>query len=57
MVRQMIFERFPDEVYTKGFRVYTTILKEDQEAAYLSLRKALLDPHERKKAGRKKEAA
>jgi len=43
MVRQMIFERFPDEVYTKGFRVYTTILKEDQEAAYLSLRKALLD--------------
>ncbi|MBM3347181.1 MAG: penicillin-binding protein 1A [Betaproteobacteria bacterium] len=43
MVRQMIFERYPDDVYTKGFRVYTTILKKDQEAAYQSLRKALLD--------------
>ncbi len=43
MVRQMIFERYPEDVYTKGFRVYTTVLKEEQEAAYLSLRKALLE--------------
>lgn len=43
MVRQMLYERYPDDVYTKGFRVYTTILKEDQEAAYLSVRKAVLD--------------
>lgn len=43
MVRQMIFERYPEDVYTKGFRVYTTILKNDQETAYQSLRKALLD--------------
>ena len=43
MVRQMIFERYPEEIYTKGFRVYTTVMKEEQEAAYLSLRKALLE--------------
>ena len=43
MVRQMLYERYPDDVYTKGFRVYTTILKAEQEAAYLSLRKGVLD--------------
>ena len=25
MVRQMLFERYPEDVYTRGFRVYTTI--------------------------------
>src|SRR5215467_8706362 len=25
MVRQVLFERYPDEVYSRGFRVYTTI--------------------------------
>jgi penicillin-binding protein 1A len=43
MVRQMLYERYPDDVYTKGFRVYTTILKAEQEAAYQSLRKGVLD--------------
>jgi penicillin-binding protein 1A len=43
MVRQMIYERYPEDAYTRGFRVYTTIMKEDQEAAYLSLRKAVLE--------------
>jgi penicillin-binding protein 1A len=43
MVRQMIFERYPDEVYTRGFRVYTTLRKDDQEAAYLALRKGVTD--------------
>ncbi len=43
MVRKMLYERYPDDVYTKGFRVYTTILKAEQEAAYLSLRKGVLD--------------
>ena len=43
MVRQMLYERYPDDVYTKGFRVYTTILKAEQEAAYVSLRKGVLD--------------
>lgn len=43
MARQMTAERFPEEVYTRGLRVYTTILKADQEAAYTSLRKNVLD--------------
>ena len=41
MVRQMIYERYPEDAYTRGFRVYTTLLKDNQEAAYLSLRKAV----------------
>jgi penicillin-binding protein 1A len=43
MVRQAIAEHYPDDVYTRGFRVYTTIRKADQEAAYNALRKAVLD--------------
>lgn len=42
MVRQMLYERYPNEVYSKGFRVYTTIMKADQEAAYDAVRKGLL---------------
>jgi penicillin-binding protein 1A len=43
MVRQAIAEHYPDEVYSHGFRVYTTIRKADQEAAYASLRKGVMD--------------
>ncbi|WP_319242955.1 penicillin-binding protein 1A [uncultured Propionivibrio sp.] len=43
MARQMAAERFPEEVYSRGLKVYTTILKNDQEAAYLSLRRNVLD--------------
>ncbi|MEO8202865.1 MAG: penicillin-binding protein 1A [Betaproteobacteria bacterium] len=43
MVRQAIAEQYPDEVYTRGFRVYTTIKKADQEVAYASLRRGVLD--------------
>ncbi|OGA71801.1 MAG: penicillin-binding protein [Betaproteobacteria bacterium RIFCSPLOWO2_12_FULL_65_14] len=43
MVRQAIAEQYPEEVYTRGFRVYTTIRKADQEAAYAALRKGVLD--------------
>ena len=38
MARQLAAERFPEDVYSRGLRVYTTILKSDQEAAYHSLR-------------------
>ena len=41
MVRQAIHEQYPDDAYTRGFRVYTTIRKDDQEAAYVALRKGL----------------
>jgi penicillin-binding protein 1A len=43
MARQMAAERFPDDIYSHGYRVVTTILKADQEAAYAALRKAVLD--------------
>jgi len=42
MVRQAIYEQYPEEAYTKGFRVYTTIRKADQGAAYEAVRRALL---------------
>src|ERR1051325_1240257 len=37
MVRQALAEQYPEEVYTRGFRVYTTIRKTDQEAAGVDL--------------------
>jgi len=43
MVRQALAEHYPEDVYTRGFRVYTTIRKADQEAAYIALRKAVLE--------------
>jgi penicillin-binding protein 1A len=43
MVRQAIAEHFPEDVYTRGFRVYTTIRKADQDAAYIALRRAVLE--------------
>ena len=43
MARQIAAESFPDDVYTRGLRVYTTILKSDQDAAYSSVRRGVLD--------------
>ena len=43
MVRQAMAETYPEDVYTRGFRVYTTVRKADQETAYLSLRRAVLE--------------
>lgn len=43
MVRAAVYEQYPDEVYTKGFRVYTTIRKADQETAYAALHAGLTD--------------
>ena len=43
MARQMAFERFQEDIYSKGLSVITTILKADQEAAYASVRRGVLD--------------
>jgi penicillin-binding protein 1A len=43
MVRQALAEHYPEDVYTRGFRVYTTLRKADQEAAYESLRRGVLE--------------
>jgi penicillin-binding protein 1A len=43
MARQITAERFPQEVYSRGLKVYTTLIKGEQEAAYNSLRKGVMD--------------
>jgi penicillin-binding protein 1A len=42
MVRQAVYEQYPDDAYTRGFRVYTTIRKADQEAAVQAVRAGLM---------------
>jgi len=43
MARQITAERFPEDVYTRGMQVYTTLIKAEQEAAYASLRRGVMD--------------
>nr|WP_246487416.1 penicillin-binding protein 1A [Ferrigenium kumadai] len=43
MVRQAIYDRYQDDAYTQGFKVYTTIRQQDQLAAYQAVRKGVLD--------------
>jgi penicillin-binding protein 1A len=43
LVRQAMYERYQEDVYTKGFKVYTTLDAKHQQAAYESLRKAVQD--------------
>ena len=43
MARQIAAERFPEDVYSRGLKVYTTLIKADQEAAYTSLRRGVMD--------------
>ncbi len=43
MVRQAVYQKYQDDTYTQGFRVYTTIRQQDQLAAYLAVRKGVLD--------------
>jgi penicillin-binding protein 1A len=43
MARQVIFETYGEEAYTKGLTVFTTIRKADQEAAYAAVRKGVME--------------
>jgi penicillin-binding protein 1A len=43
LVRQEMYDRFQEDIYTQGYSVYTTIRAKDQKAAYASLRKGVLD--------------
>jgi penicillin-binding protein 1A len=43
LARQLVFEVFRDETYTRGLNVVTTIRRDDQEVAYIALRKAVMD--------------
>lgn len=41
MVRQAMYDRYKDEAYTGGFRVYTTLSTKHQEAAYAAVRRGV----------------
>jgi penicillin-binding protein 1A len=43
MVRQAVYEKYQDDTYTQGFKVYTTIRQKDQLAAYEAVRTGVLD--------------
>ena len=42
MVRQAMYQRYKDDAYHKGFRVYTTLNSEHQRAAYRAVRAGVL---------------
>jgi penicillin-binding protein 1A len=43
MVRQSLYERYQEDTYTKGMRVYTTLSTAQQDAAYGAVRRGVLD--------------
>ena len=43
MARQIVYERFQDEAYAMGLRVFTTIRKSDQDAAYKAVQSGVMD--------------
>lgn len=47
MARQLVYEQFKEETYTRGLNVYTTITKADQDSAYLALRRGVMDYEKR----------
>lgn len=55
MARQLVYEQFKEETYTRGLNVFTTITKADQDAAYFSLRRGVMD-YERRHGYRGPEA-
>jgi len=42
MVRRSIYERYQEDTYTKGYKVFTTLVKAHQDAAYDAVRKGIL---------------
>ncbi|GHC51944.1 penicillin-binding protein 1A [Alcaligenes pakistanensis] len=43
LARQLLYGVYQDNVYSRGFNIYTTIKSSDQEAAYLAVRNGILD--------------
>jgi penicillin-binding protein 1A len=48
IARQAMYERYNDAIYSSGMRVYTTILKENQEAANRAVTQGILDYERRR---------
>ncbi|MDO9405145.1 MAG: penicillin-binding protein 1A [Polaromonas sp.] len=42
-VRQLVYNQYGDETYTRGLNVYTTLLASDQVTAYKALRKGIMN--------------
>ncbi|MDN5842456.1 MAG: PBP1A family penicillin-binding protein [Alcaligenaceae bacterium] len=42
LARQLLYNVYQDDIYSRGFNIYTTIDSKDQEAAYQSLREGVL---------------
>ena len=42
-VRQLVFNQYGDQTYTRGLNVYTTVRASDQTVAYKALRKGIMD--------------
>jgi penicillin-binding protein 1A len=55
MARQLIYAEFKEETYTRGLNVFTTVTKSDQDAAYIALRRGVMD-YERRHGYRGPEA-
>ena len=55
MARQLVYEQFKEDTYTRGLNVFTTITKADQDAAYLALRRGVME-YERRHSYRGPEA-
>lgn len=47
MVRQIVYERYGEDAYNQGIKVYTTIRSQDQIAAYKAVRKGVLEYDQR----------
>ncbi len=43
MVRQSVYDQYREKTYTHGIRVFTTLNKAHQDAAYFAVRKGILD--------------
>ena len=43
MARQVVFDAYGDEAYTRGITVWTTIHNNEQEAAYAAVRRGVVD--------------
>ncbi len=43
LARQLLYDVYQDDIYSRGFNIYTTVNSKDQEAAYTSLRDGVLD--------------
>ena len=46
-VRQLMFAQYGDSTYTRGLKVYTTLVAADQAAAYQALRRGIMDYEKR----------